>query len=94
MLMPIRRKRCWRKCHTSDSELPEVDPGIDGVVDVLGDAQQRPHPALQQLQQSILALHIGGLVQGVKHAPQHEVAQTYSHRPGVGPPRPAPPQFS
>lgn len=74
---------------TSDSKLSEVYPGIDGVVYVLGDAQQRPHPALQQLQQSVLALHIGGLVQGVEHPPQHEVTQAYAHRPGVGPPCPA-----
>ena len=62
------------EAHTSDSKLPEVDPSIDGAVNVLGDAQQRPHSVLQQLQQGVLAFHIGRLIQGVKHPPQHEVA--------------------
>ena len=62
------------RAHTCNSKLPEVDPGIYGAVYVLGDAQQRPHSVLQQLQQSVLAFHVGRLVQGVKHSSQHEVA--------------------
>ena len=74
---------------TSDSKLPEVYPGIDGTVDLSGDAQQGPDPGLQQLQKGVFALNIGSLIQGVKQASQHEVTKPYPHSPWVCPARPA-----